>query len=298
MDEQEIPASYRFSQVNCCIYCGSKDVLSDEHVLAYALSGDWILPKASCAKCAQFTGRDEALVLRGGLWAVRNFLGYQSRTKVRRSRFKLHSVNGKEDHSVMVAADHYPVLLSLPTYAGPFLVKLPDCKMQHGPPWYKFLSLDPGLLEAEYGALEYAPSSMHAQAFARMLLKIAHAMTVAAYGLENFEPFLPSYILGQEQNFLLFLGTADDAEKELDNDHIIKIADFDDGLRKWIVAEIHLFARFGAPSYRVIVGQHLGYPRPNFLVRQPHLDTPFYAERVRLLMKFADDTLPGWHKVR
>lgn len=161
-----------------------------------------MLPKASCKARVGITGRDEALVLRGGLWAVRDFLGFQSRTKTRPSDFKLFTINGDETRQLTVTAEEYPILLSLPIYAGPKLLALPDCDQRPMQPWHKFLRLDAEHLLRKYGIEEYAPSSMNAHAFARVLFKVTHGLAVANFGINGFQPFLPDYILAKTTNFL------------------------------------------------------------------------------------------------
>lgn len=284
---REIRSPLTFTPVGTCIYCGAIDQLTDEHILAFALGGNWILPKASCQRCANVTGRDEQLVLRGGLWAVRDHLGFQSRSP-RPEFFKLFGVNGDESLTVEVAADHYPVLLMLPSYSGPLLFSLPDSNPPVRPPWYRFLSVDPQLLLERYSAEEYAPGSINAHAFARMLMKIAHGWAVVEYGLGGFEPFLPDLILGKRSDFLTFVGSARDNQTSCGSDHRIAIGDYGTAPRRWIVAQINLFERFEAPGYRVIVGQHLGFPDPNLAVDQPPFDSPAYAEGWRLQIRFSE----------
>ncbi len=42
----EVRETYRFSPVDECIYCGSHDELTDEHIGPLALNGNMILPKS------------------------------------------------------------------------------------------------------------------------------------------------------------------------------------------------------------------------------------------------------------
>lgn len=236
-------------------------------------------------------------MLRGGLWAVRDFLGFPSRSKQRPSRFKLHAVNGKEDKSVIVAAEHYPVLLSLPMFAGPNLIPLPDCPRLIGPPWHRFLRLNPSILESHYGATEYAPSSINAHAFARMILKIAHGLAVATYGFDNFRSFLLPYILGQRQDYLTVLGTSNVTDSG-DADHELKMSEFGTNPARWIVAHINLFSRFGAPGYRVIVGQHKSHPQLKFPpAPEVDLTSTAYASHFRLVMRLSERQESGWEKL-
>src|SRR5438094_687329 len=58
--------------LNKCIYCGSKDNLSDEHVIPFFLYGQWILPLASCDNCATITSRCETSVARGHFGQMRS----------------------------------------------------------------------------------------------------------------------------------------------------------------------------------------------------------------------------------
>jgi len=61
----EVRETTRFASQGACIYCGSSDDLTDEHVVPYGLGGKMILPKSSCRRCAMITGQFEGKVLRG-----------------------------------------------------------------------------------------------------------------------------------------------------------------------------------------------------------------------------------------
>lgn len=72
-------AKKRFQTVGQCIYCGSTESLSDEHVIPFGLGGTLILPKASCPSCAEVTKAFEQRLLRGHWWAYRRKVGIKSR---------------------------------------------------------------------------------------------------------------------------------------------------------------------------------------------------------------------------
>ena len=72
-------AKKRFQSVGRCIYCGSTESLSNEHVIPLGLGGTLILPKASCPSCADVTGAFEQRLLRGHWWAYRRKVGIKSR---------------------------------------------------------------------------------------------------------------------------------------------------------------------------------------------------------------------------
>jgi hypothetical protein len=42
-----------------CLYCGSTENLSREHIVPYAFLGNWVLQQASCGRCAEITGKLE-----------------------------------------------------------------------------------------------------------------------------------------------------------------------------------------------------------------------------------------------
>jgi hypothetical protein len=65
MGSVEIRATTRTSPVGVCIYCGSGDNLTDEHVLPFGLGGNLVLPKASRKRYAAITPAFEGRVQRG-----------------------------------------------------------------------------------------------------------------------------------------------------------------------------------------------------------------------------------------
>jgi hypothetical protein len=90
---------------------------------------------------------------------------------------------------------------------------------------------------------------------ARFLAKIAHAMAVAEYGIEAFDPWLPNFILGQDHGSLHYY-IAGHENKDCDNKgmHFISLGTWgNDGLR--IGARIRLFCKWGTPDYEVAVGR-------------------------------------------
>lgn len=101
--------------------------------------------------------------------------------------------------------------------------------------------------------------------FARMLAKIAHALTVAQYGLRSFVPFLPDVILRNEGLlFLRFIGTVA-GEGKLEEGPVFHrlrgLVEEADG-RRFLTCHIQLLANFGSPTYRVVAGQLLDHFDP------------------------------------
>lgn len=73
-------AHKRYQPVGKCIYCGSTGKkLTDEHIIAFGLNANSILPDASCEDCNKITSNVEGKILRGLAWQMRTFLGFQTR---------------------------------------------------------------------------------------------------------------------------------------------------------------------------------------------------------------------------
>lgn len=69
----------KYSNANLCIYCGATENLEDEHIIPYGLGGRWVLPKASCSRCAKITGKFENNCLKKMYGSTRQLLGIPSR---------------------------------------------------------------------------------------------------------------------------------------------------------------------------------------------------------------------------
>ena len=99
------------------------------------------------------------------------------------------------------------------------------------------------------------PAAVNARDFARFIAKMAHAMAVASYGIDAFEPWLPEFILNKDNcSFHYYvsghLGDVVDAK----GDHSISLGTWEgDGLR--ISARVQLFCCFAAAYYMVAVGK-------------------------------------------
>lgn len=116
---------HRYEPVNECIYCGSTENLSDEHVIPFALSGRIVLPAASCLACAAMTSRIELKVLRGIMHPARLVGGYPSRNRKRqptRVTERLIDQNG-DAYEIEVHREDGLGLLVLPTLELPAFLR-------------------------------------------------------------------------------------------------------------------------------------------------------------------------------
>ncbi len=64
-----------------CIYCGSTENLTTEHIVPFSLGGDLELPAASCSSCSALTSAIELRIARRALHIPRAMAGYPSRRR-------------------------------------------------------------------------------------------------------------------------------------------------------------------------------------------------------------------------
>ena len=69
------------NQLNECMYCGSLESLTDEHIIPFGMGGDLVFQKSSCKDCAKKTSKDERKVLRGFMYDGRLIGNMPSRRK-------------------------------------------------------------------------------------------------------------------------------------------------------------------------------------------------------------------------
>ncbi len=95
-----------------CIYCGSREGLSNVHCIPYGLKGNRVLEKASCPTCADVTKLFEEKYLRDSIGPARAALGIRTRhKKYRPSHFPMEFKLDEQDVKTMVPIDHYiPVI--------------------------------------------------------------------------------------------------------------------------------------------------------------------------------------------
>ena len=258
---QEI-AGTRYPPVGRCLYCGTVGetgrTLTDEHVIPFALGGSVVLPEASCHKCAKVTGAFEAKVLRGGLRSIKERAGLSSRSKTRPATLPLFCVNGDENRRVDVALEDYPAVVILPHFVGPQIAPFADSPAVSDQPWLFVPQMDAAALREKYGISSWASNQMDSISFGRMLAKIAHGFAVALQGLDSFVPFLPDLILNDRgHEFLRFIGSMDSFGQVAGGDiiHWFQLVAEVAGGQRYLTCHLRLFDSFGAPTYRIVVGQ-------------------------------------------
>lgn len=250
-----------YKRVNCCIYCGSTELLSKEHILPFGLNGSLTLLKASCSECAKITGEIERRLLRGQFKSVRIYRELQSRKKHKNSKKEeiLNlTINGLKQ-SISLPINEYPILLNFPKFGVPGALSNEPLEgsinikgvvtINYGP--------NPKDVMKKYSATGIEISSnIDPVSFARMIAKIACSFAYAEGELDKIEN--PSPLLSEllNDNGIIgnYVGTLD---KPLQKHHDVlhRILVHTDKEKGLLIGEVQLFSDSQTPCYGVILGK-------------------------------------------
>jgi hypothetical protein len=239
-----------------CIYCGSTEGnLSKEHIVAYALNGNWVLPKASCRTCQEIIQKYEEACLRVMFKPLRTRLGMQSRRP-------------KEDHlnvevtrrdgtrgTIRVHHKDFPVVaygMHLP--AAGIVVGHPPTDKFHTTILFRFHEGEvEKFREGVAGIVKIG--AFDATAFMRMLAKIAYSFAAAEIGTAGLHPMLADLVLARAPNsaYLPYLIGGESPGEKGDFTNRIEIVDYTINDAIYTAVLIQLFGFMGMPKYHVIV---------------------------------------------
>lgn len=260
---QEIRETTRSKPVGSCVYCGSTENLTDEHVVPFALGGNLILPKASCEACAKITSLFERRVTRGFMLPARTVAGLPTRRPKERPTSFGMEVGAPDDlRQVEFSVAGFPAFLQLPHFAKPGFFSGPPYKtgvVIDGIDTIHF-GKDPRELAGEMGITSMRQTAtIAATDFARMIAKIAYCSAIVEYGPLPLDgcPVLP-FILGSADDGNVWVGSADfQTELERRGAHVVlyTVPMRSDANPKEtiLLSRVKLFANAGARGYEVIV---------------------------------------------
>lgn len=259
---KEYKSAKVFDPVGKCIYCGStSDELTDEHIVPFALNGNWILPKSSCKNCASITGKFEMDVLRGPFSDVRTTLNLRTRNKKKRPSHLSLKIKrkGHEEWEViqLTPEENYttatflefapPAYLDGRAYEKGILVTAISIIYIGG-------NIEELIRKYNIESIEGTVTYNAGSSFERLLAKIAYGFTVAHLGVDNFEEsFLQKIILGEEDTAGKYVGGCPDKIMRVPGTiHAINITVTD---KREIIVRLKLFSYADTPEYIVVVGR-------------------------------------------
>jgi hypothetical protein len=242
-----------------CIYCGSTNDLSDEHIVPFGLNGPWKLSKASCPQCRDITSLFEMHVLRQQFIEPRSVLNFPTR----------HRSNRPTDLSFLVQIDGVESSITLPVNECPPMFVMLDLEKPRKIDNYTYhrgVLVKGCSLHSSKDALKRFENlgtesfninvEIRATSFEKMLAKIAYGMTVLAYGYDCLsENYILSCILGEADDVGYWVGSSGIPISQLPRDkYLHKIGLSIDKNTNEVRVLIRLFANYHTPEYLVIVG--------------------------------------------
>lgn len=267
-----VHASRRYDAVGRCIYCGSADKLSDEHIIPYALGGEWLLPKASCSECSKITSAFEgefARTILGPLRMLYNMPTRRPKDRPKHLPLKVKYPRSTDWEIAYVDRSVCPFLIGMPLYPLPDrltgLVTTGARNQACNQLWIRgggFRADREAHMEwlcHALGAREIMPAAqVTMEAVCLTVMKIAHAFAVAELGPQGFEPFLPALVRGRDlANRADFVGGGagnEPACSELHDVAFDPLASTDPNI---IAVKVRMLGVLEMPTYHVAVGRRL-----------------------------------------
>jgi hypothetical protein len=266
-DSKERPSV--FAPLGRCVYCGSTDQLSTEHIIPRGLGGNVLFPRACCEGCRKLTQAFETVCMRKNFLYFRVHTGLHQHPKERPSHFPIR-IRGKGQRLVLPSA--HPNWLTLPLLLRPGILAGAPLGMP-----YVIRGLhttnpkDLHIIRAQYEISEYfeVDYAFDVNAFAKMLAKIAHCLACAnLHKLGKLSDnvlvaYLPPFIRGSNDNLGPYLvGQIQHlGEPEVDSDYYkYVIFTMTHQAKRLQMATIRLFANWRGPVYTVVVGERLDRP--------------------------------------
>ena len=173
--------------VGKCIYCGSTETLTMEHIIPFSLGGKFELPESSCKECSLITMKLEQFVTRNYLRIPRSLLRIRTRRpreRVTLVAVELHHHDGSVS-SADVEINEAPTANLIPNFIrinervkpGDLLAKATiEQKLDH-----EFIEKHKALI-AKFGVkrIIYKSPPLQVELFVQMLWKIAYGFLYVA----------------------------------------------------------------------------------------------------------------------
>jgi hypothetical protein len=241
-----------------CIYCGSTaEPLSNEHIIPLALNGALVLPKASCAACADITKRFEQTVARSSYGPLRIKLGFKTRRKKERPQRLpvgfLDTEGARQE--TQLAVQHFPTVYLAVEFPPPGIFTGADLS-DRNPELTVTLKGDKDEIAHAMRVLEKENIELCSLfswgPFCRQIAKIGHAFAVASIGTDGYAPLLPDIILGRSECLSHFVGGVKNAIRAEADLSLLLVTE---KKVNYLVVYVQLFGIGRLPVYQAVVGK-------------------------------------------
>ncbi len=262
MDDMDNVTTYEGKKeryVGRCIYCGSTENLSKEHIVPYGLNGELLLLKASCQSCQEITSVFEGHVLRQQFLLARSVLKLPTYNPENRpTEFTFEGEKDGQKVTITLPVDECPSFFMMLHLKKPAYIADYDYEKGTNVIGTSLHVRNPELIREKLGidTLSFT-TTFEGTSFERMLAKIAYGMVVLQYGPDVLEEcyVLPCILEeGQKNDVGKWVGSGRDIDELPRNrePYIITIRQKENGE---VYVFIRLFAGFNTPEYLVIVGR-------------------------------------------
>jgi hypothetical protein len=256
----------RLAYIGKCIYCGSDEDLTDEHMLAAGFNGYYVLEDASCGVCARITSGMETKFL-SATRTTRSALGMgaKRRKTVARTAPVWVTVKGvRQKEYLPVHESILPVLFPIFPRAGWAKGRAQsEALVVDQIPAVITFGKSPLEVMDRFGADQVSVDQpIPAVDFARLVAKTAYCYAVAKFGLDAFKNVgvLPA-ILGTAEDIGFWVGTFARERPSSPDPTLIHRLNIgvlsnsaDPSWDRMVTALVMLFANAPAPVYEVVVG--------------------------------------------
>ena len=253
-----------YDRIGKCIYCGKTGQgvkLKDEHIVPFSLHGKFYLPGASCGDCEKITHAFEGRVASTMYKSFRPIEKIATRRpKDRPKELQMTEIFSSSEKTIEMPLDGMIGTFPLIHFPPPGFLR-GDLSDQISWEGTKLSVLTREPKDKSLWMRSTAPKLSVEQkfdltAYALLLAKIAHCIAVGHLGIDNFDHWLPPYILGKQSNFASLIGGQEKVEPPSNNDHDIKydLYPYGGNNSHYIAVTIRLFAIVGGPHAVVIAG--------------------------------------------
>ena len=247
-----------------CIFCGSKDDSTDEHIVPEALTGigQMLIRNGSCRSCNNYANEKyEQTALNADFLSVRHMLALKRKRRGRKQSprrmpkvsYSIDSVDGVGDEGFdqELTADEYPPIFSFVIHSPAGL--LVDEDKSNGSPSLRVGVINLALKRAATIPTRVAMRERRVMGAAEMTVaKMAYCYAVAELGTDYVDfSQLRSLLVGSRNDVFNFVGSPIVPEK-LANIRLHKFYFRQRG--PFLTVLVHLFASFGGPIYEVVLG--------------------------------------------
>jgi HNH endonuclease len=252
----------QYKPVGYCIFCGSLDNLTREHILPVGFGGSSTIPKGACKICAEKTGKMEQEVLRGAFWPVRVFRDMRSRSKHADAPKELsfRIVRKGKETEISMPIDEVPIVVQFPIYPAPEYFAPKDSVKGiniRGVATVGFgEKLEEILRRLDASSISFTQSEKNPTSFPRLIAKFAYCIAFADGAFSRIieeRPPVVTAILGDTDDIGRYVGSID--EGGTSREGVLHYSSMhEDTQQGLLVSQVQLFADSQSPRYYVILG--------------------------------------------